>query len=196
MELMLKLEKKIGEENLFIFGTLASQVEEQRRRFREGQFKWDSRLLEVIQQLRDGVFGEFPEIHQLLDSFTYYDHYLISVDWPAYLKAQELVDQTFKNEDKWTEMSILSSAGMGKFSSDRSIQDYAENIWKIEPNARPGPMPIDATAMGKDIGTVGSFVASPGDVTGSFTPEIATERLSEQIVRKISAYSPMNSPFY
>jgi starch phosphorylase len=195
-----EIREEIGEENLFMFGTLASQVEEQRRLFREGQFKWDNRLLEVIQQLRDGVFGEFPEIHQLLDSFTPYDHYLISVDWPAYLETQELVDRTFKIEEKWTSMSILSTAGMGKFSSDRSIQDYAENIWKIEPNVRPGPMPIDPALMGKDIVSVGSFVtgASPNDILGSpFTPEmIATERLSEQNVRKISAYSPMNSPFY
>jgi len=192
-----EIREEIGDENLFMFGTLASDVEEQRRKVREGRHQWDKRLLEVIQLLRDGVFGPFPEINQLLESFTHNDHYLISVDWPSYLQAQELVDETFKNEDKWTQMSILSAAGMGKFSSDRSIQDYAENIWKIEPNARPGPLPVDTTLMGKDIGSVGSYVTGASPLNDfSVTPEIATERLSVEIARKISAYSPINSPFF
>jgi starch phosphorylase len=190
-----EIREEIGDSNLFIFGTLAADVEDQKRRLREGQIPWDSRLLEVIQLLRDGGFGEFPEIHQLLDSFTFNDNYLISVDWPSYLAAQELVDQTFKDENKWTQMSIESAAGMGKFSSDRSIQDYAEKIWKLEPYARPGPLTIDTTLMEKDMGTVGSYVsgASPSDQS-PFTHEIAMERLSEDNVRKIIAYSPLNSP--
>jgi len=191
-----EIRDEIGNENLFMFGTLAHEVDEARRRVREGRHQWDKSLLEVLQLLRDGVFGSFPEVHQLLDSFTHYDHYLISVDWPDYLKAQERVDQTYKNEARWTEMSVLSAAGMGKFSSDRSIQDYAEKIWKIEPNARPGPMPVDTALMSKDIGSVGNYLsgASPIDIVSplpsQFTPEIATERLSVENARRISAYSP------
>jgi len=192
-----EIREEIGEENLFIFGTLAAQVEEQRRRMRESSFQWDHRLVEVIQLLRDGVFGVFPEIHQLLDSFMHNDHYLLSVDWPSYLAAQERVDETYKNEERWTEMSILSTSGMGKFSSDRSIQEYAENIWKIEPHARQGPLPIDAALMGKDIGTVGSYVTGQSPLTDfSGSPAIATERLPENLKQRISAYSPINSPFF
>jgi len=190
-----EIREEIGDSNLFMFGTLTADVEEQRRRLTEGHIKWDSRLLEVIQLLRDETFGEFPEIHQLLDSFTHHDHYLISVDWPSYLAAQELVDQTYKDEYKWTQMSILSAAGMGKFSADRSIQDYAEKIWKIEPHARPGPLPIDTSLMVEDMGKVGSYLsgASPGEQS-PFTHDIARERITDDIVAKISRYSPLNSP--
>jgi len=190
--------EEIGKENLFIFGTLAANVEEQRLRLREGKLTWDPRLLEVIQMLRDGVFGVFPEVHQLLDSIVYHDHYLLSVDWPSYLDAQALVDKTYKNEDQWTRMSVLSSAGMGKFSSDRSIKDYADNIWKIEPCARPGPMPVDTSALGQQVGSVGKYTSSvsPLDIMSPLTNEIAIERLSPRDAMTIRSFSPSSSPFF
>jgi len=190
--------EEIGKENLFIFGTLAANVDEQRQRLREGKIQWDARLLEVIQMLRDGVFGVFPEVHQLLDSIVYHDHYLISVDWPSYLDAQKLVDKTYKNEEQWTRMSILSSAGMGKFSSDRSIKDYAENIWQIKPCPRPGPMPVDTSALGEKVGSVGKYTSSvsPLDIMSPLTNEIAIERLSPRDAMTIRSFSPSSSPFF
>jgi len=190
--------EEIGKENLFIFGTLAANVDEQRQRLREGKIQWDARLLEVIQMLRDGVFGVFPEVHQLLDSIVYHDHYLISVDWPSYLDAQKLVDKTYKNEEQWTRMSILSSAGMGKFSSDRSIKDYADNICQIKPCPRPGPMPVDTSALGEKVGSVGKYTSSvsPLDIMSPLTNEIAIERLSPRDAMTIRSFSPSSSPFF
>jgi len=179
-----EIRDEIGKENVFIFGTLAHDVETQRQRIRDKQHQWDQRLLTVIQMLRDGVFGYFPEIHQLLDSLVYHDHYLISVDWPSYLDAQALVDKTYKNEDKWTQMSILSTAGMGTFSSDRSIEEYAENIWNISPCARPGPIPIDTGAMSSAVPDIGIGGMSP------MSNEIALERLSPRDAMKIRSFSP------
>jgi len=61
----------------------------------------DPRLDRVIKLLREGFFGDFPEVHQLLDTFTHNnDYYLITVDWPQYLQAQELVDKTFVDKKK------------------------------------------------------------------------------------------------
>jgi starch phosphorylase len=195
----IEIKEEIGDENLFMFGTLAADVEDQRRKIREGKGNWDARLLETIKLLRDGYFGTFPQIHQLLDSFVHNDHYLISTDWPSYIKAQEIVDKTFKDEDKWTKMSILSSVGMGKFSSDRSVKDYAENIWKIEPLARPGPLMVDTNLIPKDQeSSVGRYVASvsPLDAFSPFSGGIAPERLSPANAMKIRSYSPSNSPFF
>lgn len=63
--------------------------------------------------------------------------YLVANDFAAYLEAQDAVDKAYKDESKWNKMSILSAAGMGKFSSDRTIQEYATEIWGIEPCRRP-----------------------------------------------------------
>lgn len=80
-----------------------------------------------------GNFGDFPEWHELLNSIDgKNDYYLIADDWEDYLKAKERIEEAFLNKDKWTEMSILSVAGTGKFSSDRSVKDYAEKIWNLK----------------------------------------------------------------
>uniref|UniRef100_A0A6B2L5P6 Alpha-1,4 glucan phosphorylase n=1 Tax=Arcella intermedia TaxID=1963864 RepID=A0A6B2L5P6_9EUKA len=194
-----EISEEIGRQNVFIFGTLAHEVENQKQRLREGKHQWDPRLLEVIQLLRDGVFGVFPEVHQLLDSFVHHhDQYLLSVDWPSYLEAQALVDRTYKNTEKWTQMSILSTAGMGKFSSDRSIEEYAENIWNLRPCPRPGPIPVDTSAMGQEVPAVRNFSAgiSPLDIMSPLTGEIALERLSPRDAMKIRSFSPSSSPFF
>jgi len=193
-----EIREEIGEENLFIFGTLAADLEEKRKQIREGKNKWDTRLLEVIQILRDGVFGVFPEVHQLLDSIVFNDHYLLSVDWPAYMEAQALVDKTFKDEAKWIRMSIMSTAGMGKFSSDRSIKNYAENIWKLEQCARPGPIPVDTGALGQQVVSVRNYTSSvsPLDIMSPLTNEIALERLSPRDAMTIRSFSPSSSPFF
>jgi len=193
-----EIREEIGEENVFIFGTLTADVENQRQAIKEGKGKWDPRLLEVLQMLRDGVFGVFPEVHQLLDSITHNDHYLISTDWPSYLEAQARVDRAFKDEQKWNYMSILSSAGMGKFSSDRSIKDYAENIWKLETCARPGPISVDTGALGQQVSSVRNYTSSvsPLDIMSPLTNEIALERLSPHDAMTIRSFSPSSSPFF
>lgn len=65
------------------------------------------------------------------------DYYLVANDFPSYLAAQDQVDRTYKDQKKWIKMSILSTAGSGKFSSDRTIQEYADQIWKVKGLPRP-----------------------------------------------------------
>jgi len=97
-------------------------------------------------------------------------------------------------------MSIASTSGCGQFSSDRSIKNYAENIWGIEPCERPGPMVIDTGALAVSMGsTMSSFTASasPLDVISPLSQEIALERLSPSDVMKIRSFSPSGtSPFF
>jgi hypothetical protein len=71
------------------------------------------------------------------------DYYILQYDFPSYLKAQQLIDNTYLDRETWGKMSVLSTAGCGKFSSDRTIHDYAREIWKIERCERPGPIAVD-----------------------------------------------------
>ena len=68
-----------------------------------------------------------------MDSLLQYDPYLAFADYEAYIKCQEQVSEAYKDPDKWTRMSILNTARMGRFSSDRAIREYCEKIWKAKP---------------------------------------------------------------
>ena len=86
--------------------------------------------------IKNGYFSqEHPELfHPIIDSLLNRgDHYLVMADYEAYLKCQEKVTQTFKDNNLWTKMSILNVANMGKFSSDRTIKEYADEIWRVKP---------------------------------------------------------------
>ena len=82
-----------------------------------------------------------PDFHPLVDSITYSDYYLLANDFVPYLEAQERVDATYRDQAAWTRMSILSTAGSGFFSSDRTIKEYAKDIWGVTPVQVPTPQP-------------------------------------------------------
>jgi starch phosphorylase len=95
-------------------------------------------LREVLDLISAGVFsrgdtGLFaPLVNQLLE----HDPYMVLADYAAYLDCQARVDQDWLNHSHWTRMSILNTARIGKFSSDRAIQEYAADIWKISPQLK------------------------------------------------------------
>ena len=68
-----------------------------------------------------------------MDSLLYHDEYLVLADYQAYVDCQDEVGRTFRDQKRWTRMSILNVARMGKFSSDRAIREYCEHIWKARP---------------------------------------------------------------
>ncbi len=130
--------EEIGEENMFIFGCKADEVEDIRHNQRYRNIPMNPDLSRVIEAIKSNIFGDFSIYAPLIDAVTIGgDYYLISHDFASYLDSQTLVDTTFKDQIKWTRKSILSTASMGKFSSDRSIREYATQIWKI------GPCPVD-----------------------------------------------------
>ena len=128
----------VGAENIFIFGLTAEQVIERRR---EGYvpsevIKGNAELVETLAMINDGYFSpsnlhEFGHIVDMLLNMG--EHYLVLEDFAAYSAAQDRVDELFADREAWFAKAILNTARVGRFSSDRSIVEYAQNVWGIKP---------------------------------------------------------------
>lgn len=133
----IEIREQVGPENFFLFGLTAPEVEQKKRDgYHPGEFYvGNPRLREVIDALRSGFFSpQQPDLfHPLVDPLMHRDDYMLFADFEGYLAAQELVDETYRDTEKWTRQSILNVARMGKFSSDRAIREYCEDIWKVTP---------------------------------------------------------------
>ncbi|KAL0225296.1 hypothetical protein RCL1_003208 [Eukaryota sp. TZLM3-RCL] len=131
----IEIKEKIGEENCFIFGLLAKEVDEMKAKLYNGTAPaMDSRLAEVLNDIRRGHFGTGFE--SLVDSITgTNDHYLVCQDFPHYVTAQQAVDHKWQRPQEWFKSSILSTARSGFFSSDRSVSEYANILWGLKPMA-------------------------------------------------------------
>ncbi|MBD8683099.1 glycogen/starch/alpha-glucan phosphorylase [Pseudomonas sp. CFBP 13719] len=125
----------LGKENMFIFGMTAAQVEERKHAggySAHGDVAASHRLNDVLQAIRGGVFSpDDPSRYVgLVDSLTNYDRFLLCADFDAYWDAQRKVEDTWHDADKWWRMAVLNTARMGWFSSDRTIREYAQDIWQ------------------------------------------------------------------
>lgn len=132
-----EIREEIGEDNFFLFGAQAHDVPKLRREREQGLFVPDPRFEEAKQFVKSRAFGDY-DYTPLLDSLegnTGYgrgDYFLVGYDFPSYMEAQSRVDDAYKDAKKWIKMSILSTSGSGKFSSDRTISQYANDIWNIK----------------------------------------------------------------
>ncbi|KAJ1769343.1 Non-essential glycogen phosphorylase [Coemansia sp. RSA 1813] len=130
----IEIGEEIGEEQIFFFGCLAHEVEDFRHYLRFHQPKPDDALQAAFDMIQRNTFGDGHIFQPLIDSIMRGgDVYLLSVDFPSYLEAHKAVEAAYRSRDDWVTKSILSVARMSKFSSDRSIQEYAEEVWNIEP---------------------------------------------------------------
>ena len=127
----------VGKDHIFIFGNTVEQVEALRR---EGYrpfdyYQNDEQLLEVIDQIIRGDFSpeEPNRYHSLIQGLQYHDYYQSFADFRSYVEAQKAVDKKYQDRDAWIASTIQNMVNMGFFSSDRTILEYAKNIWKIEP---------------------------------------------------------------
>lgn len=104
-------------------------------------------LAAVIDQISAGQFGPIEDVTPVLKALQWEnDFYLLSYDFPLYAKAQDDIDRTYQNPAEWTRRCILSVAGMAKFSTDRTMEEYSREIWGIAPCRRVAPV---ADAMGR-----------------------------------------------
>ena len=133
----IEIREEVGAENFFLFGLTAKEVYDLKVKGYHPETYYESNveLREAIDLVRSGFFsgGDTNLFKPLVDSLLYHDEYLAFADYPSYLESQEQVSQAYRDQERWTRMSILNVARMGKFSSDRSIREYSEKIWKVEP---------------------------------------------------------------
>ena len=127
----------VGKENFFLFGRTADEIETLAREQRSPAsfIEKNPELQEVMQLIRSGLFsrGDSGLFQPLLDSLVYTDPFYVCADFAAYIACQQQVSTAFQDRDKWAQMSILNTARMGWFSSDRSIREYCDDIWKLAP---------------------------------------------------------------
>lgn len=137
-----EIREEVGEDNFFLFGARAHEIADLRTERAEGKFVPDPRFEEVKKFVCSGVFGpgDYDELMGSLEGnegFGRADYFLVGKDFPSYLECQEKVDEAYQDQKRWTKMSILNTAGSYKFSSDRTIHEYAKDIWDIKPVVLP-----------------------------------------------------------
>ena len=135
--------EEVGDENFFLFGLSAEQVAETRRDYRPWDIiAADEDLNAVMQLLKCGHFNQFEKnlFNGIIDSVTSaHDPWLTAADFRSFVDTQELVATAYRDQQRWTRMSILNTANSGKFSTDRTILEYNSEIWRLSP-VTPHPL--------------------------------------------------------
>jgi starch phosphorylase len=132
-----EIREEVGEENIFIFGMTTDQVTEHRAMgYRpRSYYEQDEELREVLDMIRNGFFNsQDPHRYEdLIDNLLNVDYYMLLADYRSYVDVQGKVGELYKDSDAWTQMALLNTCRMGKFSIDRTVAEYAHNIWDIAP---------------------------------------------------------------
>ena len=132
-----EIREEVGPENFFLFGLTAAEVTEVKSRgYRpRDYYEQNATLREVIDFIASGALGrgDVELFRPLVENLLDHDPFLLLADYQSYIDTQERVSALWRDPQAWTRQSILNTARMGKFSSDRSIRDYCERVWKIQP---------------------------------------------------------------
>ncbi|MBI5219262.1 MAG: glycogen/starch/alpha-glucan phosphorylase [Bacteroidia bacterium] len=130
-----EIREEVGEENFFLFGLTAAEVQEVKSKGYNPYvyYEQNTELRGVIDFIRSGalVGGDTELFRPLIDNLLHNDPYLLFADYQSYIDCQDQVGKLWQNQAEWTRKSILNTARMGKFSSDRSIREYCNLIWHV-----------------------------------------------------------------
>lgn len=130
----IEIAEEVGDDQVFFFGHTADHIEELRHNHRYGELVLPPALQGAMDAIRQGVFGDPNPFQPLLASvIDGKDYYCLSDDFESYLQAHHMIDEAFIDKRSWTKKCILTTARMGKFSSDRCVLEYADEIWSAEP---------------------------------------------------------------
>lgn len=132
-----EIREAVGEENFFLFGLNADEVYRTKAEGYSPRYFYDTNheLRQVMNLIQDGVFsqGDRNLFKPMVERLLTHDPYMLMADFQSYIDCQQRVDEVYRDQEQWTRMSILNTARMGYFSSDRSIQEYCDKIWNVKP---------------------------------------------------------------
>jgi starch phosphorylase len=132
-----EIREEVGPENFFLFGLTADEVAGRKASGYRPQdyYESDPRLRAALDRLSSGHFsgGDRSLFRPLVDSILERDEYMVCADFAPYLACQDEVARAYRDQERWTRMSILNVSRMGKFSSDRAIAEYCREIWEVAP---------------------------------------------------------------
>lgn len=145
-----EIREEVGADNFFLFGLTAEEVA---KRKAEGYGPWElcernREIREAIRLIGSGAFsrGDAGLFQPLVKSILEWDEYMLCADYPSYVQCQGEAGRAYGDPERWTRMSILNVARMGKFSSDRAVMEYCRDIWRVE------PLPVElAGGVGADV---------------------------------------------
>lgn len=127
----------VGPENFFAFGMTEEEVRDRRSSGYDPRAIYEStpELKQAIDMIASNVFtpNEPGALQPIVDHLIGYDEFMVLADFASYADCQQKAEEAFRNPTAWTRMSILNTARSGYFSSDRSIRDYSDTIWKVSP---------------------------------------------------------------
>jgi starch phosphorylase len=131
----IEIRERVGADNFFLFGMTADEVERRKSERFEGAMAVNAspRLRAAIDALKNGVFsdGDRERFAPVIDSLMAFDPFMVAADFDAYWNAQREVDRAWLTPNRWWRASILNTARMAYFSSDRAVREYAEEIWRV-----------------------------------------------------------------
>ncbi|MBT7446120.1 MAG: glycogen/starch/alpha-glucan phosphorylase [Methylococcales bacterium] len=132
----IEIMEEVGAENIFIFGKTSEEINELAESYSpRSYYDANPELKEAVDMIGNGFFSptEPTRFQNIVDELLGEDRYRLLADYESYIECQSQVDALYKDRAAWLEKSILNMANMGKFSSDRTIQEYAEKVWDIKP---------------------------------------------------------------
>lgn len=136
-----EIHDEVGEENIIIFGLSSDETAKMSREHSYNPwdvYHSDERVARIMESLVDGTFSPnnpelFRDIYNSLLGSNRSDEYFVLKDFASYVEAQERLERTYRDKDGWARMAVLNTAKSGKFSSDRTIREYADEIWNLKP---------------------------------------------------------------
>jgi starch phosphorylase len=133
----IEIMEQVGRENIFIFGLTADKVHSYRASGYNPYHYYENNieLKTTIDLISSGKFsnGQCDLFKPLIDNLLHNDYFMVLADYKSYLESQAKVNELYMDKSEWIKKSIINTANMGKFSSDRTIHEYTEEIWKVEP---------------------------------------------------------------
>lgn len=143
-----EMKEEMGKENIFIFGMTVEEVEALKKKgyYSKDYYEKNPEIRQILDQINNGYFNpdEPALFRDIYNSLVHHDRFMLLADYAAYIKCQDHVSEVFKKPLLWSKMCLHNIASSGKFSSDRTIAEYARDIWGTDPSEFKLPAPHES----------------------------------------------------